>query len=199
VIGAAAGGTSSTVTLITAIVALGLSACSLTWQAATFVLSGPRIRVRLAEGLRNPTGGVMVAPKSVYSDGGRKVRAMGYTQHVLLVQAENSGRLPATVSGWKLQLARGHAIFINPEDPLNPPLPHRLESHSSQSWAADAATILATEAATAVHLRGGLIYAALDLGSRTVQSRNAFVVHEGQLVPARFLMLARIRAHVRRR
>jgi hypothetical protein len=103
--------------LVIAVVAVALSALSLGWQAATFFLSGPRVR-------------------SVYTaDGLAALERMGYTQHVLVIEAVNVGRLPASVNNWSLRFGNG-VIYQNPRDPHNYPLPYRLESHTSAAWTA---------------------------------------------------------------
>ena len=49
-----------TAALVIAIISLVLAVLSLAWQAVTFVLTGPRVKVCLKEGLRGPLG-VMIA------------------------------------------------------------------------------------------------------------------------------------------
>ena len=76
------------VTLVFAVLGLVLAVASLVWQFASFQLSGPRVRVRLREGLRDLQG-VLIGPPAMYPN------AVG--EHVLAVEVVNSGRLPATV------------------------------------------------------------------------------------------------------
>src|SRR5437868_9696517 len=72
-------------TLVIAVVGLVLGAISLAWQAAIFVLTGPRVKVRLQEGFRGPLG-VMFGPASMCTETGRQTLANeGYTEHVLAI------------------------------------------------------------------------------------------------------------------
>lgn len=121
------------VTLGIAAAGLALAALSLGWQAATFLMSGPRMKVRLSEGFRGLPG-VMIGPPGVYTDEGlASLQHQGYTEHVLAVTATNKGRLSATVREWSLHFGN-RAKFANQHDPRNPPLPHRLEPHTAQTW-----------------------------------------------------------------
>ncbi len=120
-------------TLVIAVVGVTLAALSLGWQAATFFLTGPRVKVYLREGFRGPRG-VMIAPPSIYTEGGLEALGrMGYVDHVLAVEAVNRGRLPATVHNWAIRFGN-NVVYTNPADPQNPQLPYRLESHTSASW-----------------------------------------------------------------
>jgi hypothetical protein len=124
-----------TAALVVAVIGLSLAIASLVWQAATFSLSGPRVRVYLAEGLRNPvTGALMLSPLDAYpAHTLQQLQASGFSEHVVGVQAVNHGRLAATVVGWSLDFGAGPS-HVNPGDPRNPPLPYRLESHSDATW-----------------------------------------------------------------
>jgi hypothetical protein len=126
-----------TATLVIAVVGVALATLSLGWQAATFLLSGPRVKVFLAQGYRGP-GGVMLAPIETYSDGGAAIARMGFTEHVLAVHAVNRGRLPASITNWTVRFSNG-ATYMNPTDTLNPKLPYRLEAHADATWYAPAA------------------------------------------------------------
>lgn len=87
------------VTLVVAIVGLTLSAVSLVWQWATFFLAGPRVRVRLHEGLAHPGGaGVVLAPHEAYTEEGlASLAAQGFTEPVFGIEVINLGRLATTV------------------------------------------------------------------------------------------------------
>jgi hypothetical protein len=129
-----------TAALVIAIVGLVLAAFSLGWQAVTFVLSGPRVKVRLKEGLRG-LGGVIIAPPSIYPDSGRaSLEADGYTEHVLAVVVTNSGRSATTVQRWSLNYGNG-VVFTHQLDSRNPVLPHRLEPHTTETWYASVAQV----------------------------------------------------------
>ena len=85
--------------LVPGVVGVVLATLSLIWQAMSFLLTGPRVNVRLSESLRAAHGGVVVGPLSIYPDASRTaLEDDGYTEHVFTVTATNAGRLPATVS-----------------------------------------------------------------------------------------------------
>jgi len=179
------------VTRVTAIVALGLSAASIAWQLATFFLSGPRVRVRLWEGFRNPaTGGVMLGALSNYSDGGKAIRAMGFTDHVVGAMARNSSRLPTTVTGWSIRFAGGVGVYMRPGDMLNPKLPYRLEAKESQGWFADVSDIGPWMVKLAAVGKREGSRGVIDLGpGKSIQSRDAVHVVNGAVVIRRPLLL----------
>jgi hypothetical protein len=120
--------------LVIAVVGVVLATLSLIWQALTFFLTGPRVRVRLSEGLRAPHGGVVIAPPSIYTQAGRAaLEADGYTEHVLAVTARNAGRAPVSLLRWSLRFGND-AIITYPGGGGNVPLPHRLEPATDISW-----------------------------------------------------------------
>ena len=167
----------NTATLVIAVVGLALSAVAITWQAATFMLTGPRIRVRLREGLRG-LGGVMIAPPTMYTPAGRQVlEQQGYTEAVIAIEVVNRGRLPTTVDRWTIRFGNG-AAYLNPGDLQNPPLPHRLEPHTNATWYAPVENLVLLRAAfvdmgqDAATIRG-----VIDLGTQdSVVSRNTLIV-----------------------
>lgn len=167
----------NTATLVIAVVGLGLSVLSLGWQAASFFLSGPRVRVHLQEGFRG-MGGAVLAPPSVYTDQGREaLERQGFTEHILAVIVVNRGRLPATVGNWSIRFGNG-AAYQNPGDPRNPALPYRLEPFTSESWYAPVdhlqklQEVFTDQSETAAHVRG-----VIDLGSReTLASQDALIL-----------------------
>jgi hypothetical protein len=188
-----------TTTLVIAVVGLVLSVASLVWQAASFRLSGPRVKVHLREGFRGPLG-VMVAPPSVYTDVGRAALVrQGYTEHVLVIEAVNKGRLAATVNNWSLRFGN-RAVYENPTDPGNPALPHRLESYTSATWTAPVENLEALQDAfddqgdEAATVRADLKMA----DRRTVTSREAIVVQLGSTRALPRRRLARRLARIRR-
>ncbi len=174
--------------LVIAIVGVGLATLSLGWQAATFFLSGPRIKVNLREGLRGPLG-LMLAPASIYTAEGRAaLERMGYTEQVVAVEAVNRGRLGATVNNWSVKFGNG-AIYGNPSDMRNPQLPYRLEPHTSMTWCVpmDELHVL-QESFADLSEESRAARGTVDLPGRdAVVSRDALLIEEGgtQTLPTR--------------
>lgn len=172
------------VTRVTSIVALGLAVASLVWQAATFLLSGARVRARIVEGLRNPaTGGVMVATLSTYSDGGAAVRASGFHEHVVGIEARNAGRMSTTITGWSISFGGGVAVYTNATDPRNMALPYRLEPESPMMWWAEADHIIQWAEAVWKGGHTGRVVGRIEAGGRrTVRTSNSLRVVRGRIV-----------------
>lgn len=123
-------------TLVVAIVGVSLALASLAWQAATFVLSGSRVRVALRRGaLRRTVGGAARAlgPLQPRAKDYAVMRSQGFTDEILAVEVRNVGRMAVSVEdvaattedGWSFQRAA---------DPENPALPHRLEPGAKETW-----------------------------------------------------------------
>jgi hypothetical protein len=125
------------VTLVVAIIGVVLALASLVWQAATFVLSGSRVKVELHRGMtrRQPAQGIARAlgpPEPTPSELGG-LRAQGFEDEVAGVDVRNVGRLAVSVEevtlfaddGW------GFAVLADPE---NQTLPHRLEPGAAATW-----------------------------------------------------------------
>jgi len=132
-------------TLVIAVLGLVFSVASLTWQAATFVLSGSRIRAELKHGARN-AGMVGSGPP-----GQQPLQALaeqGLTEEVVGVEVHNVGRLAASVDKVEVALAGGLKLQML-LDVTGPALPHRLEPQSSASWFVPAAPIRRTVHASA--------------------------------------------------
>lgn len=187
-------------TLVIAIIGLILAVVSLLWQAATFVLSGPRVKVRLREGIRGDHGGALLGPIENYTaDGLAALTAQGYSEHVLGIEVVNTGRLPATIRTWGLRFGN-RAVYTHNLDPRNPPLPHRLEPATSEVWYVPVANLQelqgdfvdqSREAATA--------RADVDLATgKTVSSRDGFTIRPDEIQLVRPLA-ARVRARPRPR
>jgi|GEM_PF-1339500 len=189
----------TTTTLVIAVVGLGLSALSLGWQAASFLLSGPRVRVHLQEGLRGP-GGAVLAPSSIYTDDGRAaLERQGFDEPILAVIVVNRGRLPATVGNWSIRFGNG-AAYQNPGDPRNPALPYRLEPFTSESWYSPLDHLQQLQAVFNDQSEAAaLVHGVVDLGSReTVSSKDALLVGpQGVRAPSPSLV-ARARRLLRR-
>lgn len=132
-------------TLIIAVLGLALSVASLTWQAATFVLSGSRVRADLKHGAANAAGALTGPPGSSPL---MSLVAQGFTEEVLGIEVRNLGRLAATVDRVQAALAGGMKLDLL-HDVAGPQLPHRLEPQSAASWFMPAAPIRRAVAASA--------------------------------------------------
>lgn len=120
----------------TVIAALGLvfALASLAWQAWTFRLSGSRVRVEIARGLKSTTH-ALTMPRDATSQQIESMRAQGFTNPVLAVTVKNSGRGETSVASVDVQLPGGGAVS---ESLHEPPLPFRLPGESEQTWYFDA-------------------------------------------------------------
>lgn len=148
--------------LVIAIVGVALAAGSLAWQAATYVLTGGRAQVDLRVGALNRGGtGMMTArPHNLDEVWTQHLAEQGYTRPVVIVRVRNVGRLPVTVQRWSLgclqENSGGGTLFRqiqqrrNPRtvseltpigESIGPPLPHRLEPGTSETWAVDAQAV----------------------------------------------------------
>lgn len=138
-VGAAPVPTTSTldiITLILASVGVALAALSLGWQAATFVLSGSRVRATLRLGaLRRELGQVarMTGPLDMTVEAGASMVAQGFTEPVLVAEVRNRGRLTVSVDDVTAMTKDGWG-FSRAADPDNPTLPYRLEPGEKQTW-----------------------------------------------------------------
>jgi hypothetical protein len=172
-------------TFAIAVVGVVLGGLSLGWQLFSFALSGPRVRVTFQQGLLGPLG-VMVAPPSVYTATGRQaLEAQGYDEHVLVIEAINAGRFPATVEDWSTAFSNG-ATWSNPRDPRNPTLPYRLEPGTSSRWITDADRLMRFAGAFADSSdRAVTARAVIRLATnKRLRSRNALIVRPTGIVEA---------------
>jgi hypothetical protein len=122
------------VALVTAIVGVALGVASLAWQAATFVLSGSRVKVTLRRGALSPDGSAKVSgPLNPTEDALASMRAQGFTRDVLIIDARNIGRMPVSVERAAADSKTGWG-FEWPGDRSNLAFPHRLEPGAKASW-----------------------------------------------------------------
>jgi len=105
------------------IAAITLSIISLGWQIWSWARSGPRIKVS-------------VTYSAAVLDG-----FIGETHAV--VQAVNSGRAAATVSGFGFDVPGGFSFVVTNPAPWSATLPCRMEPHSTASWHVSTEQLLA--------------------------------------------------------
>jgi len=89
------------VTLIVAIVGVVFACASLAWQAASFVLSGSRVRVKLRRGaLKRDSSGRLIRVQGQLSPKQSDLevlRQQGFTDDVLIIEVRNVGRMAVSV------------------------------------------------------------------------------------------------------
>ena len=129
-------------TLVIAVLGLVLSIVSLIWQAATFVLSGSRVRAELKHGARNADVVVSGPP------GWQRVASQGLGEEVIGIEVRNVGRMAASIDSVQAALPRGTKTTLL-QSFIGPPLPHRLDPQSVASWYLPAAPVRATVGAAA--------------------------------------------------
>ena len=134
--------------LAVAIAGLVLAAVALTWQAATFLLTGSRLKVDSRQGATDGRGIVHGMPGSESIE---RLRAQGYTHEVLGAEVFNRGRTGVSVTGIRAVTSRGIS-FAPIADLLGPPMPHRLEPGASASWFFPLAPVRAAIATSAEEL-----------------------------------------------
>lgn len=119
-----------------AILAVVLACLSLGWQAATYVLTGGRVKVTLLVGAMGNGGMVTGSPDKLKPGWFDGVAEQGYRSPVVAVKVANVGRQPVTVTRWSVvcPLAGSLTPVANS---IGPPLPHRLEVGESATWAVD--------------------------------------------------------------
>ncbi len=160
-------------TLIIAVLGLVLSVASLTWQAATFVLSGSRVRADLRHGARNATTAVSGPPGSQQL---QFLAAQGFTEEVIGIEVRNVGRLAASIESVAATLAGG-VQFTQLRDSGGPPLPHTLEPQSAAKWFLPAVPVRAAVAVSSQTLKGAdpcKVWMEVTLGTgKLVRSRRS--------------------------
>lgn len=127
------------ITLGLAILGVGLAALSLGWQAATFYLSGSRVRVTMHRGaLRREFGATtrMTGPVTASDRDIERMREQGFDHDVVVAIVRNRGRLAVSVDGVTATSRDGWG-FARLADPENPSLPFRLEPGAKETWHVD--------------------------------------------------------------
>ena len=79
-----------------AVVGSGLAIASLSWQFATWKMTGPRVKVTMKGGLLGP-GGAVTFPTDAPANAVQSAMAQGYTQLVLAVEVVNEGRMATSI------------------------------------------------------------------------------------------------------
>jgi hypothetical protein len=132
------------VTLVVAITGVALALGSLAWQAATFILSGSRARVKLRRGAiqRDALGRIVrvAGPLQPSARDLALMRSQGFTRDLLIVEVRNVGRLAVSVESATAE-AEGGWGFAVLQDPENTALPFRLEPGAKESWHVDLAPL----------------------------------------------------------
>ncbi len=126
--------TSDTATTVIAALGLLLALASLGWQAWTFRLSGSRVSVEIARGLKSETHAITM-PATATAQQIEQMRSQGFTQPVLAVTVSNGGRGETSIASVDVLLPRGGGVS---ESVHEPPLPFRLPGESEQTWYFDA-------------------------------------------------------------
>jgi hypothetical protein len=120
----------STAALIVAIVSLVLAAGSLAWQAASFALSGARVKVALRHGAVGP-GGALTSQPGKFDV--RRAAEEGFTLEVLAIEIINVGRMGVSVTRIGTRFSNGMGFFET-TNRLNPGLPFRLDPQTNQTF-----------------------------------------------------------------
>jgi hypothetical protein len=117
-------------TTILATLGVALSLLSLAWQFVSFRLSGSRVSVVLRSGMRDGSA-VVTIPGTADPEHLKMVRAQGFTDPVLGVEVNNSGRSPTNIVSVSIVYPNGAAFTLTTVDP---PLPFKLDAESEKTW-----------------------------------------------------------------
>lgn len=163
-------------TLVVGIVALVLSASSLTWQVVQFVLGSSRVFTELRYGAHNGAAAVTAPVKAA---GGsidvEQLVIQGYTEQALAVQVQNRGRMAVSVMNWSIAFDNGGAYSLADWVVNNRySLPYRLEPGSEATWLCPFADIQrAVNAFSSSNKPVTKAFARVSLGNgKVVTSRN---------------------------
>lgn len=160
--------------LAVASLGLALAVASLTWQAATFVLAGSRVRCELYVGAIGPQQVFVhqpVRPGETIGSPLDEWQRLGLTEGRIFVIARNIGRTAVTVTNYGARSGPTARYGTLRPLPGEPTLPHRLEPGAEVMWT------LPTEEMRefAVAAQGDMkVRMSVDLGNgKTVNSRPA--------------------------
>jgi hypothetical protein len=138
-------------TLFVAVVALALSAASLTWQLALYALSGSRPRVELLIGATDGFGIVSGPAGSEFAPQDLNLyTSQGFSEPLAGVRVRNRGRLAVSVTSWGIGVGGGFTVSL-PGYAINrdAPIPYRLEPGAQASWYLPLSDVLAAMRAAA--------------------------------------------------
>lgn len=119
-----------------AVLGVVLACLSLGWQAATYVLTGGRVKVTLLLGAMGNGGMVTGSPDKLKHGWFDRVAEQGYRSPVVAVKVANVGRQPVTVAQWSVVCPLAGSV-TPVGNSIGPALPHRLEVGESATWAVD--------------------------------------------------------------
>ncbi len=125
---------SATATLVIAVVGLVLSVASLVWQATTFRLSGPRVRVELLIGAVSRNGFATAPLGSGWQRSLEQLQANGLPTAVLAVRVRNVGRQATSVERYEAAFNNRASYSLTVPPPGCPSLPYRLEAEAQAVW-----------------------------------------------------------------
>ena len=115
-------------TLGIAVLGLCLSVASLVWQATTFRLSGPRVRVELRVGATNGQTYATMPLKQDWYDSVIRLQQQGMGLPIIAVMIRNVGRQATSVVNYAAALDTGISFGMTSPPRGCKPLPHRLEA-----------------------------------------------------------------------
>lgn len=130
----------SVASLVVGICGVVLASLSLGWQAAIYVLTGGRVKVKLRVGGLGRGGMATAPPSSLSASWWENLASQGFQQPIVAVTAATVGRQPVTVVRWGLVSGLGTSLYPM-ADSIGPPLPHRLDVGESETWAVDLAAV----------------------------------------------------------
>ncbi|HEX3961163.1 MAG TPA: hypothetical protein VHZ03_31850 [Trebonia sp.] len=113
-----------------------LASLSLGWQAANYVLTGGRVKVRLLVGAVGRGSIVTAPPAKLSPEWLQRLAAQGFSQPIVAVNVANVGRQPVKVERWGLKSGLGMSLYPTSEE-FGPRLPHRLDVGDAETWAID--------------------------------------------------------------
>lgn len=135
------------------IAALGLilAVVSLTWQDATFILSGRRVRADLKHGARSAGVAVTGVPGSQSLV---DLARQGFTEEIFAIEVRNTGRLAGGISRIQIAIANDVQVEVK-ADLLTLELPFHLEAPHSAMWYVPAIPVRAAVGASVAALKKG--------------------------------------------
>ncbi|MEW2061127.1 hypothetical protein AB0899_10190 [Streptomyces sp. NPDC007002] len=123
--------------LIISIIALCVSIANVTWQAARFLLEGPRIRVLMKVGALGGASLVSAPVENMKNldETFASWSSQGFTQPVLVVEVVNKGRLGVQLVDFGVDVPKGASVKVIEGVITDTPMPYVLEPHQEATWA----------------------------------------------------------------